>query len=124
MDIRTYGRALVVDSVVRKRWILNCLIMIQNLFRPILVAAAVASALFTRRFRFIGVLARVGFRVLAIHVHTMTTQVARESPGSALARAAREVDRVRNPAPTFNKTSTIVFASTGIGRLATSLGTI
>ena len=30
--------------------------MIQNLFRPILVAAAVASALFTRRFRFIGVL--------------------------------------------------------------------
>ena len=73
--------------------------MIQNLFRPILVAAAVASALFTRRFRFIGVLARVGFRVLAIHVHTFTTQVARESPGSALARAAREVDRVRDIAP-------------------------
>ena len=36
------------------------------------VAAAVASALFTRRFRFIGVLARVGFRVLAIRVHTST----------------------------------------------------
>ena len=48
--------------------------MIQNLFRPILVAAAVASALFTRRFRFIGVLARVGFRVLAISVHTLMAQ--------------------------------------------------
>ena len=85
------------------------------------VAAAVASALFTRRFRFIGVLARVGFRVLAIRVHTST---GKEKRSVAVARAAREVDRVRNPAPTFNKTSTIVFASTGIGRLATSLGTI
>ena len=91
------------------------------------VAAAVASALFTRRFRFIGVLARVGFRVLAIHVHTMTTQVARESPGSALARAAREVDRVRNPAPTFRKYQIMIVTFTGIGRFARvpkSLGTI
>ena len=71
--------------------------MIQNLFRPILVAAAVASALFTRRFRFIGVLARVGFRVLAIHVHTSAPP---EPVGfAALARAAREVDRVRDIAP-------------------------
>ena len=58
------------------------------------VAAAVASALFTRRFRFIGVLARVGFRVLAIRVHTST---GKEKRSVAVARAAREVDRVRNP---------------------------
>ena len=98
---------------------MNCLIMIQNLFRPILVAAAVASALFTRRFRFIGVLARVGFRVLAISVHTFTAQ---EKVVKALARAAREVDRVQDSAPT-----PIPATFTGIGRFVrtpTSLGTI
>ena len=82
------------------------------------VAAAVASALFTRRFRFIGVLARVGFRVLAIRVHTST---GKEKRSVAVARAAREVDRVRNPAPTENS---IPPTFTGIGRFATSLGTI
>ena len=60
------------------------------------VAAAVASALFTRRFRFIRVLARVGFRVLAVRVHTFTAQVWPKAV-KALACAAREVDRVRNP---------------------------
>ena len=86
------------------------------------IAAAVASALFTRRFRFIGVLARVGFRVLAISVHTFTTQVARESTAFALARAAREVDRVQDSAPT-----PIPATFTGVGRFVrvpTSLGTI
>ena len=100
---------------------MNCLIMINGL--P--VAAAVASALFTRRFRFIGVLARVGFRVLAIRVHTST---GKEKRSVAVARAAREVDRVRNPAPTFRKYQIMIVTFTGIGRFVrvtpTALGTI
>ena len=80
------------------------------------IAAAVASALFTRRFRFIGVLARVGFRVLAIRVHTST---GKEKRSVAVARAAREVDRVRNPAPTFRKCQIMIVTFTGVGRLAT-----
>ena len=67
----------------------------QNLIRPILIAAAVAAALFTRRFRFIGVLARVGFRVFAISVDTSAPK---PSFPFALARAAREVDHVHDKA--------------------------
>ena len=77
------------------------------------VAAAVAAALFTRRFRFIGLLARVGFRVFAISVHTSAPP---ELLPYALARAAREVDRVRDFAPPRKQILRMIVTFTGVGR--------
>ena len=79
--------------------------------------------MFTRRFRFIGVLARVGFRVFAISVDTSAPK---PSFPFALARAAREVDHVHDIAPT-----PIIITFTGVGRfvrvmrcIGVALGTI